>query len=275
MDFTVQRNDITEMAVDAIVLPANSTLREGPGASSAVFSKAGRKRLAKECSHRLHEAKARGIALKPGISVATHAFDLPSKIILHTIVPHWKGGDKGEYDQLCSAYLSALMTADAMGLTSLATPLLAAGNNGFDLDTAIEVATKSIEQYEPKNTLESVTLVVFNAMATQAMKDAGYVVVDVIDQIHVLDQEMGQDAWLFAGAGSRRHMPAGTKKLAKGANALAKGAIDAALAAGMEFISNKENQKKIFELAAHVMVNMLQNSEKGGLILKLIEPNFK
>lgn len=49
MQFEITRNDITNMAVDAIVLPANLRLREGSGTSKAVFEKAGRKELEKAC----------------------------------------------------------------------------------------------------------------------------------------------------------------------------------------------------------------------------------
>lgn len=49
MQFEITRNDITNMAVDAIVLPANLRLREGSGTSKAIFEKAGRKELEKAC----------------------------------------------------------------------------------------------------------------------------------------------------------------------------------------------------------------------------------
>lgn len=42
MKLEVIRNDITNMCVDAIVLPANFRLKEGSGTSNAIFEKAGR-----------------------------------------------------------------------------------------------------------------------------------------------------------------------------------------------------------------------------------------
>ena len=42
MNYRIVRNDISEMSADAIVLPANPALVEGPGASAALFEKAGR-----------------------------------------------------------------------------------------------------------------------------------------------------------------------------------------------------------------------------------------
>lgn len=49
MNFDVVQNDITNMMVDAIVLPANEKLKEGSGTSKAIFTKAGRKELIKAC----------------------------------------------------------------------------------------------------------------------------------------------------------------------------------------------------------------------------------
>ena len=49
MKFKVIRDDITNMCVDAIVLPANKRLKEGSGTSKAIFEKAGRKELVEAC----------------------------------------------------------------------------------------------------------------------------------------------------------------------------------------------------------------------------------
>jgi len=49
MKFEIVRNDIVNMEVDAIVLPANTKLHEGSGVSKRIFEKAGRKNLEKAC----------------------------------------------------------------------------------------------------------------------------------------------------------------------------------------------------------------------------------
>lgn len=49
MKFEIIRNDIANMEVDAVVLPANTKLREGSGVSKRIFEKAGRKDLEKVC----------------------------------------------------------------------------------------------------------------------------------------------------------------------------------------------------------------------------------
>lgn len=49
MKFIVISNDISNMDVDAIVLPANPELKEGSGTSTAIFKKAGREKLNLAC----------------------------------------------------------------------------------------------------------------------------------------------------------------------------------------------------------------------------------
>ena len=45
MNFGIAKCNIVNVKADAIVLPANSALKEGPGASEAIFEAAGRRQL--------------------------------------------------------------------------------------------------------------------------------------------------------------------------------------------------------------------------------------
>ncbi len=132
MNVDIVKTDIVNISADAIVLPANPKLKEGSGASAAIFAAAGREKLAKEC------AKIKECAV--GTAIPTPAFDLDAKCIIHAVVPKWKDGEHDEYRLLSSAYLCALNVADLMGCESIAFPLLSSGNNGFDLDLAFEIA---------------------------------------------------------------------------------------------------------------------------------------
>jgi O-acetyl-ADP-ribose deacetylase (regulator of RNase III) len=165
MDFQAVSGDITTIKTDAVVLPANTGLKEGSGASEAVFSKAGRKELTAACK-----------ALAPvevGSAIATPAYNLSAEYILHAVVPKWQGGTKNEYALLSSAYLSCLTVADAMGCESIAFPLLAAGNNGFNLRLAIQIAKETISGYQPENQLKTVFLVVYTEAAKVMMIGSG------------------------------------------------------------------------------------------------------
>lgn len=165
MNFKIVNGNIINSGCDAIVLPANSKLKEGPGASRAIFKAAGRIRLALEC-------KKRG-ECPVGCAVPTNAYDIHSKYIIHAVVPKWVDGSHEEYDYLCSAYLSALLVADNLKCKSIAFPLLSAGHNGFDLDLAFEIAVQSFSSFEG-NCLEDIILVVYDASATKYVKEQGY-----------------------------------------------------------------------------------------------------
>lgn len=181
MNFKVVRNDITNMEVDAIVLPANSKLKEGSGTSQAIFQAAGRSKLQKACK--------RYGTVKVGRSVPTPAFSLPSKIVLHTVVPTWRGGGNKEWQYLSAAYLSALEMADQTSCESVAFPLLSSGNNGFDTNLAISIAIESIEDFEPTHKLREVYLVTYGSYATKLMRDRGYEVEEVIDEVYALNKD--------------------------------------------------------------------------------------
>ena len=133
------------MSVDAVVLPANEKLKEGSGTPKAIFEKAGRKELTKACA----EIKT----CKMGEAVPTLGFKLNADYIIHVVVPKWVDGEHQEYDYLSAAYLSALNVADIMNCETIAFPLLASGNNGFDLGLAYDIAKSSIESFSGVNFL--------------------------------------------------------------------------------------------------------------------------
>lgn len=139
MKFELVNTNIVNISADAIVLPANTRLKEGSGTSRAIFEAAGRKQLTQAC---------RNIGTcSVGSAVPTLAYDLNAKYIIHAVVPKWKGGEEGEYELLGSAYASSLNVADVMGCESIAFPLLASGNNGFDREFAFQIAEDSIESF--------------------------------------------------------------------------------------------------------------------------------
>lgn len=157
MKINFMNGNIADMCVDAIVLPANSRLKEGSGSSRALFERAGRKKLQHFCEVCIDKY---GI-LNIGDVVATPAFKLQAECILHAVVPHWVDGNSEEYVNLMMTYINALRQADTMGCRSIAFPLLASGNNGFSLELAFQIAQEAIEGFEAENTLKSIYLVLF------------------------------------------------------------------------------------------------------------------
>lgn len=164
MKLRILKGNIIDATTDAIVLPANSQLKVGKGASEAIFKAAGKRELAKKC-------KEIGFC-EVGSAVPTYGFDLGC-VIIHAVVPKWIDGKHNEYERLSSAYYSSLQVADAMKLKSITFPLLASGNNGFELELAFEIAIKTIESFTAEE-IEEVVIVLFGNRIASIASQKGY-----------------------------------------------------------------------------------------------------
>ncbi|MCI5994394.1 MAG: macro domain-containing protein, partial [Blautia sp.] len=139
MPFLLIRNDITKVSADAIVNPANRQLLEGSGTSRAIYLAAGEKLLTEACRKIGH--------CDPGQAVATEAFHLSARYIIHAVGPVWKDGHHGEDRLLYSAYSASMKLAVSLHLESIAFPLLSSGNYGYPKDQALRVAISAISDF--------------------------------------------------------------------------------------------------------------------------------
>ena len=153
MPFLMIRNDITKVAADAIVNPANRNLLQGSGTSRAIYQAAGEQELTAAC-----EAIGR---CDLGRAVCTPAFGLPATYIFHAVCPAWHGGGFGEAEQLAGAYHSALELAAECHCESVAFPLLSSGNYGYPKEQAFRIAVDTITQYVMEHDL-TVYLVLYD-----------------------------------------------------------------------------------------------------------------
>lgn len=242
MEFKVIRNDIVNMDVDAIVLPANPSLKEGPGASKAIFQAAGRKQLISACD-RIIKKKGK---IKVGSAVPTLGYNLDATYIIHAIVPRWNGGKNNEYELLSSTYCSILKLADMLGCSSLAIPLLASGNNKFDINLAIEVAIKSIESYDAENKLTDVFIVVYDMISSEKIRRMNLPFEETIDEAYVMEQA------------EKNILKKGTKRSTKrSAKHVAKKYLDEIIDQSVDFFTDSDNieaiVKKGFDIAKMIL----------------------
>ena len=175
MPFTIVRNDITLMRVDAIVNSANPLSLIGAGTDSMIHEKAG---------PRLIEARQEIGAIAPGQAAITPAFDLSAKYVIHTVGPVWQGGRCGEEKILRLCYANSLLLALEHQCKSIAFPLIATNNYGFPKDRALKIAAAVISDFVLRHDME-VYLVVFDRTAYRLSGQLFRDVESYIDQHYV------------------------------------------------------------------------------------------
>ena len=175
MPLKIVRNDITKMAVDAIVNPTDPTLSGGGGVDAAIHRAAG-PRLEAAC-------KALG-GCRTGEAKVTEGFDLPCKYILHTVGPIWRGGAFGERALLTACYQNALALARARGCESVAFPLISSAAHGYPKAQALRVAVEAITEFLTENEME-VYIVVFTRDEVEVSEKLFRAVKQYIDDVYV------------------------------------------------------------------------------------------
>lgn len=152
----VWRGDITQLAVDAVVNAANSSLYGGGGVDGAIH-RAGGPAIAAAC----REVRATSLpaGLPAGKAVATTAGELPAKWVIHTVGPVYSPTDDRSAI-LASCYEESLRLADLLGAKSIAFPAISAGAYGWPLADAIRIAVRTIRQ--TSTGIERIVLVAFS-----------------------------------------------------------------------------------------------------------------
>lgn len=243
MEFRLLKGNIVDAKTDAIVLPANTKLKEGSGASEVIFHAAGKRDLTKAC-------KEIGFC-EEGSAVPTLAFAMDAKYIVHAVVPRWIDGNHREYELLCSAYASALELADVMFCESIAFPLLASGNNRFDAELAFEIAVNSFKAYKPQN-LKDIVLVVYNNQTAQMAQSAGY-------NVGVLPVDLSKEEEMYKKKLERRQKQDEFKKAAGMV-------IHDQLIKGIEYFQDEEHRNHVIDLADKILAAaMIAKNKKRNL----------
>ncbi len=138
MPLEIVRNNITEMRVDAIVNSANPDVAIGYGVDSAIHAASGAE---------LFEARKAIGKIPVGSAVATPAFKLNAKYVIHTVGPIWFGGMENEMDLVEACYKNSLQIAVENKCESIAFPLISTGAYGFPKSEALQIATSVISNF--------------------------------------------------------------------------------------------------------------------------------
>ena len=158
--------DITKQNVDAIVNAANSSLLGGGGVDGAIHRAAGPELLA--------ECRMLG-GCPTGEARITRGYRLPTRWVIHTVGPIWRGGGQGEEELLARCYRNSLAIAvqPQYGIRTIAFPSISTGAYGFPIHLAAPIAIDEIDRSLAKGAqLDRVTLVCFSPEAATEYEHA-------------------------------------------------------------------------------------------------------
>jgi O-acetyl-ADP-ribose deacetylase (regulator of RNase III) len=162
----LERGDITEQTVDAIVNAANSSLMGGGGVDGAIHRRGGPSIL-EEC--RAIRASRYPDGLPTGRAVATGAGRLPARWVIHTVGPRYSPGeDRSEL--LASCHTESLAVADELGAATVAFPAISTGIYGYPVEEAARVAVSAARS--ASTSVREVRFVLFDAASHAAFEAA-------------------------------------------------------------------------------------------------------
>ncbi len=137
---SVTADDITTLAVDAIVNAANSSLMGGGGVDGAIH-RAGGPTILADCQAIV---AAQG-QCAPGDAVVTTAGELPAGLVIHTVGPVWDPvREEAMKSTLASCYRRSLQLGMEHGARSIAFPNISTGVYRFPKPLAASVALDAV-----------------------------------------------------------------------------------------------------------------------------------
>ena len=201
MPFSIVRNDITNMQVDAIVNTANPKPVIGLGTDSSIHEKAGPKLL-------LARKEIGNICV--GSAEITPGYELAARYVIHTVGPVWEGGCRGEEALLRGCYESSLKLALEYNCRSVAFPLISSGNYGFPKDKALQIAISAFSAFLLEHELQ-IFLVVYDRASFSLSEKLFSGIASYIDENYIAQQVKAQDAYYRSENRAPRRYAAASK----------------------------------------------------------------
>ena len=155
---SVEVGDITQLAVDAIVNAANSSLLGGGGVDGAIH-RAGGPEILKDCREIRRTHWPAG--LPTGEAVITRGGRLPARYVIHTVGPVWQQHSDPS-SLLASCYRRSIQVAIEHECRTIAFPAISTGVYGYPKHEAAQVASAAVEQSLMSAPLERVHFVFFS-----------------------------------------------------------------------------------------------------------------
>ncbi|UCE28004.1 MAG: macro domain-containing protein [Candidatus Coatesbacteria bacterium] len=160
----LEKGDITNAKVDAIVNPANVNLVLGVGVAGVIAKKGG-STIQRECDDYA--------PLEPGDAARTRAGLLPAKFVIHAVVLDADGN--ASVGLISEATRSALTRAEEIGLKRIAFPAMGTGVGKLPYgDSADAMLTATLDYLETRDVVRllEITFVLYDDDAYGAFRGA-------------------------------------------------------------------------------------------------------
>jgi len=161
--FSIERGDITDAEVDAVVNAANSELWMGTGVAGAMKRKGGIV---------IEEEALRQGPVEIGDAVLTVAGNLPAMHVIHAAT---MGKDlKTDPEKIAAATRSTLALAEKHRLTSIAFPALGSGVGGVPPEKSADAILSTVLEHLKggNSTLQKILFVVYQDEAYKAFTES-------------------------------------------------------------------------------------------------------
>jgi O-acetyl-ADP-ribose deacetylase (regulator of RNase III) len=155
------KGDITDMAVEAIVNPANTDLVLGSGVAGAIRRKGG-ERIQEECE--------RLAPIRLGAATVTTAGNLKPLYVIHAAT--MRPGEKATAESIRLATRQTLFRAEEKAIKSLAFPAIGTGVAGFPIEECAHIMLKVVlDHVKVRTSLEKIYFVLYDDAALKVFEE--------------------------------------------------------------------------------------------------------